>query len=69
MSVCYGWFLSNTPSSVTVVKPSPLIMQHMGGFPTIRHNEIRDITASLITEVCPNVAVEPLPTTTVWKNL
>ena len=23
-----------------------------GGFPTIRHNEIRDITASLLTEVC-----------------
>ena len=69
MSVCYGWFLSNTPSSITVVKPSPLIMQQMGGFPTIHHNEIRDITASLITEVRPNVAVEPLPTTTVWKNL
>ena len=25
----------------------------------IRHNEIRDITASLLTEVCPNVAIEP----------
>ena len=32
---------------------------HMGGFPTIRHNEIRDLTASLLTEVCPNVAIEP----------
>ena len=31
----------------------------MGGFPTIRHNEIRDITASLLTEVCNNVATEP----------
>ena len=31
-----------------------------GGFPTIRHNEIRDITASLLTEVCHNVATEPL---------
>ena len=30
-----------------------------GGFPTIRHNEIRDITASLLTEVCSNVATEP----------
>ena len=29
---------------------------HMGGFPTIRHKEIRDITASLLTEVCNNVA-------------
>ncbi len=26
---------------------------------TIRHNEIRDLTASLLTEVCPNVAIEP----------
>ena len=32
---------------------------HMGGFPTIRHNEIRDITASLLTEVCHNVATKP----------
>ena len=23
-----------------------------GGFPSLRHNEIRDITASLLTEVC-----------------
>ena len=30
-----------------------------GGFPSIRHNEIRDITASLITEVCHDVSVEP----------
>ena len=30
-----------------------------GGFPTIRHNEIRDITASLLTEVCSDVRVEP----------
>ena len=32
---------------------------HTGSFPTIRHNEIRDITASLLTEVCHNVATEP----------
>ena len=29
------------------------------GFPTIRHNEICDLTASLLTEVCHNVSVEP----------
>ena len=27
---------------------------------SIRHNEVRDITASLLTEVCHNVAIEPL---------
>ena len=32
---------------------------HMGGFPTKRHDEIRDITATLLTEVCHNVATEP----------
>ena len=31
----------------------------MGGFLTIRHNEIRDITASLLTEICHNVPTEP----------
>ena len=30
-----------------------------GGFPTIRHNELRDFTASLLSEVCHGVSVEP----------
>ena len=30
-----------------------------GGFPSICHNELRDITADLLTEVCHNVLVEP----------
>ena len=30
-----------------------------GGFPALRHNEIRDITANLLTEVCNNVCIEP----------
>ena len=30
-----------------------------GGYPTLRHNEIRDITAQLMSEMCPNVATEP----------
>ena len=33
---------------------------HMGGIPTIHHNEIRDITATLLTEISHNVAIEPL---------
>ena len=35
------------------------IICHMGRIPTIRHNEIRDITATLLTEICHNVATEP----------
>ena len=30
-----------------------------GGFPSVRHNEVRDITADLLTEVCNGVGKEP----------
>ena len=30
-----------------------------GGLPTLRHNELRNLTASFLSEVCTNVAVEP----------
>ena len=30
-----------------------------GGFPMICHNEIRDVTANLLTEVCHDVKIEP----------
>ena len=58
----YGWKLSNTPTKCTC--GSAFSINHamicpMGGFPTIRHNELRDITASLLSEVCHNVATEP----------
>ena len=31
----------------------------MGGFPIIRHNEVRDLTAKLMSEVCHDVCIEP----------
>ena len=30
-----------------------------GGFPAIRHNELRDFTVNLLTEVCQDVCIEP----------
>ena len=30
-----------------------------GGFPTLRHNEVRDLTADLLTKVCHDVEIEP----------
>ena len=30
-----------------------------GAFPTIRHNDIRDLTAELMSEVCHDVSTEP----------
>ena len=58
----YGWKLNNTPKTCNCgaqFTVNHAMICHMGGFPTIRHNEIRDITASLLTEVCNNVAIEP----------
>jgi len=48
------------PVTVVLSSQSTMPWCHMGGFPAICHNEIRDITASLLTEVCNNVATEPL---------
>ncbi len=31
-----------------------------GGSPIIRHNEVRDLTADLLTEVCHDVEIEPI---------
>ena len=30
-----------------------------GALPSIRHNQVRDITARLLTEVCPSAGIEP----------
>ena len=29
------------------------------GYPSLRHNELRDLTAQLLSETCPNVSTEP----------
>ena len=62
LHLCYGWNLPNIPQSCncgTNFSVNHAMTCHMGGLPTIRHNETRDLTASLLTEVCHNVAVEP----------
>ena len=52
------------PESQQAVCGANFTVEHVlscprGGFPSIRHNEIRDITANLLTEVCNDVCVEP----------
>ena len=32
---------------------------HKGRLPTLHHNEVQDITAEMIKEVCTNVEIEP----------
>ena len=58
----FGW----TPTRIASHCPCghPFSVSHAfscskGAMPTLRHNAIRDITAQLFTEVCPNVGVEP----------
>ena len=58
----YGWQPSSLPSSCVCGKP--MIVEHafscpFGGFPSIRHNELQDITATLLSEVCFNVHTKP----------
>ena len=62
LSLRYGWKLSNTPQTCNCgvcFTVDHAVICHIGGFPTIRHNGIHDITASLLTEVCHSVATEP----------
>ena len=64
LALRYGWQPSSTP--MHCVCGSSFTVQHglscscpKGGYPTIRHNELRDIMASLLTEVCHDVRIEP----------
>ncbi|KAL5489466.1 hypothetical protein EMCRGX_G018560 [Ephydatia muelleri] len=58
----YDWSLPNVPQHCSCGKHFSVdhaMTCHLGGFLTVRHNDIRDFTASLLTEVCHNVATEP----------
>jgi len=51
----YNWALERTPSQCAC--GSSFDTSH--GFVTLRHNELRDITAELLNEVCKDVKKEP----------
>ena len=62
LALRYGWVPSRTPTSCAC--GANFTVEHVlscprGGFPSIHHNKIRDITANLLSEVCNNVRVEP----------
>ena len=62
LALRYGWSPSNIPLHCEC--GSAFTVEHVlscprGGFPIVRHNEIRDVTASLLTEVCHDVLIEP----------
>ena len=58
----YGWTILDTPSHCVcshkfgVDHPLSFLKR---GFLSIRHNKVRDITASLLSEVCHEVGIEP----------
>ena len=58
----YGWHPEQLPSRC--VCDQKFTVEHAlsclrGGFPSIRRNEIRDITAEVLTEVCHGVGTKP----------
>ena len=62
LALRYGWTPSNMPAKCGC--GSSFSVEHAltcakGGFIHCRHNEIRDLTATLLTEVCKDVRVEP----------
>jgi len=61
INIRYGWPISNLPT--TCACGTKFTFQHsmsckMGGFVSIRHNSIRDLTANLLKETCNDVEVE-----------
>ena len=58
----YNWPLNNQPSQCSCGHSFSIdhaLSCPTGGFPSIRHNEVRDITASLLSEVCHGISIEP----------
>ena len=58
----YGWRPTHLPSHCICGRQ--FTVEHAlncprGGFPSIRHNEIRNITADLLSEICHSVGTEP----------
>ena len=68
----YGWQPSGIPTSCCC--GSPFSVDHAlscprGGFPTIRHNEVRDTFASWMSEICSGVTTEPYLQTLTSESL
>ena len=61
LALCYGWAPLNIPSNCVCGAPfevDQLLSCSRGGFPSLHHNEIRDLTAKLLTDVCNDVQIE-----------
>ena len=62
MALRYGWLPSNVPTNCAC--GTHFTVEHAlscpkGGFPSIRHNEVRDTVGGWLSEVCNDVCIEP----------
>ena len=62
LALRYGWQPANFPTNCSY--SSLFSVEHAlscpkGGIPSLGHNEVRDLTANLMAEVCHNVSIEP----------
>ena len=72
LRIRYGWSLKRFP--VTCECGSIFNIDHAltckkGGFISLRHNEVRNITAKLLSEVCHDVTIEPMLQPLTGENL
>ena len=62
LALPYGWTPSAMPSECVCsqcISVEHAVSCPRGDFPSLCHNNIRDLTASLLSEVCSSMAVEP----------
>ena len=62
LALRYNWSPQQVPSTCgcgTKFSVEHALSCPKGGFPSLRHNEIHDLTADLLTEVCNYVCIEP----------
>ena len=62
LSLRYGWQLPGLSTKCACGKPfsvDHIMICHKGGLPTLQHNEVCDLTAALLAEMCKGVSVEP----------
>ena len=58
----YGWKPEGLPTTCGCGQSFSVehaLSCNLGGFPILRHNELRDLTADLLSQVCHNVSTEP----------
>ena len=61
----YNWQLEAVPVTCicgTAFSADSAMTCTFGGYPTVRHNKLHDFVAGMLSEVCHDVAVEPLLT-------